>query len=78
MDKLDQMDDEPAEHDDGRSDRSNVPDHTHRTPISPPSEAGLVTDKQVFATQSGEPMYHDAVREARVKELKDFARPQRL
>ena len=36
----------------------------------PPAEEGLISVKQVYATRSGEPMCHDAVRKSRAKELK--------
>ena len=54
----------------GHVDRRNVPEHIHRMLFCPPAEEGLIPEKQVYATRSGEPMCHDAVRKARASELK--------
>ena len=53
----------------GDVDRRNVPEHIQRMSCCPPAEEGLIAEKQVHATRSGEPMCHDAVRNARAKEL---------
>ena len=39
-------------------------------PFRPLAEEGLISEKQVHAARSGEPMCHDAARKARAKELK--------
>ena len=54
----------------GDVDRRNMPEHIQRMPFCPLVEEGLISEKQVYATRSGGPMCHDAVRKARAKELK--------
>ena len=46
-----------------------MPEHILRKPFCPPEE-GLISEKQVYATRSGEPMCHNAVIEGRAKERK--------
>ena len=54
----------------GDVDRRHVPEHIHRMLCRSPAEEGLISEEQVHATRSGEPMCHDAVRKARAKKLK--------
>ena len=54
----------------GDVDCRSVPEHIQRMPFCPLVEEGLISEKQVYATRSGEPMCHDAVRRARARELK--------
>ena len=47
-----------------------MPEEIHRLPFCPPPEEGLISEKQVYATRSREPMCNNALRKARGKELK--------
>ena len=46
-------------------------------PICSPAEEGPISEKQVYATRSGEPMCHGAARKARAKKLKHMQAHER-
>ena len=47
-----------------RTAEKDVPEHIHRMPFRPLAKEGLISEKQVHATRSGEPMCHDAARKS--------------
>ena len=64
--------DEDATLADDDEDHRNVPQYTRRLPSQHLGAAGLVTEKQVHANRSGDPLGHGAVSKARVRELKNM------